>query len=360
MMHRKTQLAAALGAALLLGGTAAQAQNLQVQMFGQVGRALMYADDGHRDHIFHVDAETAGTRPLGIRAMAQVTPGLRAGVFYQGEWQSNSSDAVHFDSPTSAGGFGERFAEVLLEGGWGRINIGQGEGAADNASTRDLSNTHNGTCACDWGGAIRWRDAAGATLTGTPTVGDTHGNQDFEGRHDRVMYTTPVVAGGLRAQVGFGQKARTTKEASVWYVGKMAGDVAAAIGWSSENATTVGVDDNVTTGGSISWKHTSGLNLTFGMTNQEGIGSATAPREGKWWWTKVGYIFGQHAIAADYGQSKDQARTDDEGKIWGVGYTWSPLRWFEMFALYQTFSLDRPGVSVEDIMVASLGTVVKW
>jgi hypothetical protein len=360
MKQRKTQLAAAVGAALLVGGTAVQAQapgSLTVQLYGQVGRAVMWADDGHRNKLFHVDAETAGTRPLGIRAMTDVRPGLRAGLNFQAETQSNSSDAVNFDAASNFPGLAERFAEVILEGAWGRLNIGQGEAGADNASTRDLSGTHNGTCACDWGGAIVWRDGAGAALAGAPTVGATHGNQDFEGRYDRFMYSTPRF-GGFWGQVSTGQKGQEANEASLWFGGKVAGDLVAAIGWSKENTGTGLTDDNETIGGSISWLHTSGLNLTFGMTQAEGI--ATPDRKGKWWWTKVGYKFGAHAIAADYGQSEDQAAAGDEGKIYGVGYTWSPLRWFEVFALYQLFTLDRTGVSVEDISVASIGTVVKW
>lgn len=356
MKLRKTQLAAAVGAALLVGGTAVQAQNLQVQMYGQVGRAVMFADDGHRSKWFHVDAETAGTRPVGIRAMADVMPGLRAGLNFQAELQSNSSDAVSMTAPSAAPTFNERFAEVILEGGWGRLNIGQGEAGADNASTRDLSGTHNGTCACDWGGKIDWRTSAGG-LVGVQ-IEDTHGNQDFEGRYDRLMYSTPRF-GGFWAQVSTGQKGAQANEASLWFSGKVAGDLVAAIGWSKEN-TAIGGNDNETIGGSISWLHTSGLNLTFGYTQAEGIDAADPGREGTWMWGKVGYKFGPHAVAFDYGQSEDQAATGDEGKIYGIGYTWAPLRWFEIFALYQVFSLDRTGVTAEDITVASIGTVVKW
>lgn len=363
MKLHKTQVAAAVGAALLIGAGAVQAQNLQVQLYGQVGRAMMFADDGHNSKWFHVDAETAGTRPLGIRAMADVMPGLRAGVNFQAELQSNSSDAVNFTSPTASPTLNERFAEVILEGGWGRLNIGQGEAGADNASTRDLSGTHNGTCACDWGGAIQWRDGAGALLTDGANVSATHGNQDFEGRYDRLMYSTPRF-GGFWAQASTGQKSNAgeANEASLWYSGKLAGDVVAAIGWSNENlSTAAGGVDNETIGGSISWLHTSGLNLTFGMTQSEGISTADPTREGKWWWTKVGFKRGQHAFAVDYGQSEDQAARGDEGKVYGVGYTWSPVRWFEIFALYQVFSLERASaVEVEDIKVGSIGTVVKW
>jgi predicted porin len=206
MKLQKTQLAAAVGAAMLLGAGAVQAQNLQVQLYGQVNRALMFADDGVQSKTFFVDGEPSGTR-FGIMGSAQVAPGLRAGARFETEWQSNSSDQVRMDAPSDSPGLAERWFDVWIEGGWGRINLGQGSGGADDASTIDLSGTAlaNGVCVCDWGGNLRWRTSAGGNLG--PTVGNTHNNNDFESRYDRVMYTTPVF-GGFRAQVSTGQSRR--------------------------------------------------------------------------------------------------------------------------------------------------------
>jgi predicted porin len=374
MKHRKTQLAAAVGAALLVGGTAVQAQNLQVQVYGQVSRALMFADDGFQSKWFHVDAQPSSTR-FGIQGTAQAVPGLRVGARIETEMKSNPSDTVSFNGAPvgpgpstgvggSAGGanpvvFGERWLDAFFEGSWGRINLGQGSGAADDASTIDLSGTGmaNGTCVCDWGGGIFYRTSAGAFTT--TTVLGAHNNNDFESRYDRVMYTTPVF-GGFRAQVGTGQKstAGEVNEASVWFSGKLAGDLQAAIGWSEEKTGTPTTPHNETIGGSISWLHTSGFNITFAMTQAEV--SAVARDKQKFWWTKVGYKFGTHAIAVDYNETEDMAQNGDEGKTYGVGYTWNPIRWLEIFATYRIYQLDRPGVALEDIMVGALGTRIRF
>lgn len=56
MMQRKTQLSAAVGAALLALGSTAFAQTPPtVQVYGQVSRTLMFADDGTQRKWFHVD-----------------------------------------------------------------------------------------------------------------------------------------------------------------------------------------------------------------------------------------------------------------------------------------------------------------
>jgi hypothetical protein len=241
--------------------------------------------------------------------------------------------------------------------------MGQGSGAADDASTIDLSGTGmaNGNCVCDWGGGIGWRTAGGGAL-GT-TVVATHANNDFESRHDRIRYITPVF-GGFKAQAGVGQRTATgeSREFSLWYAGKLAGDFQAAIGRSNVNFTTEPptVSDRVTTGGSASWLHTSGFNVSLWITRTDGLSATDTSLTGKFTGTKVGYKFGQHAVAVDYGMHDDMVARGDEGKTYGVGYVWNPVRWFELFAQLRTFQLDRPGVEVEDIKVGSIGSRVRF
>lgn len=366
---------------MLLGAGAVQAQNLQVQLYGQVNRALMAVDDGVQSKTFFVDGEPSGTR-FGITGTSQIAPGLRAGARFEVEWQSNSSDSVSIQSPSDSPGLAERWFDVWLEGAWGRVNLGQGSGGADDASTIDLSGTglSNGLCVCDWGGKIAWRTSSGGLLGTTP--GSTHGNQDFESRYDRVMYTTPTF-GGFRAQVSTGQKsaslgASTTNlvtgatslntgsntaeanEWSIWYSGKLAGEIQAAIGWSTEKSnTTPNGDQNETMGGSVSWLHTSGFNVTFAYTEQK-FANTTLTRDGTSMWGKVGYKWGQHAISVSYGLFDDQAAINDEGDAIGIGYVWTPIRWAELYVGLHQFTLDRPGVQVEDIQVAAVGTRIRF
>lgn len=397
MELRRSQLAAAVGAALLVGGTAAQAQvtggqqGIQVQLYGQVSRALMFADDGHQSKWFHVDAQPSSTR-FGLNASAQATPGLRVGAKIETEMKSNPSDTVSFADPSTGAATGgnvlwtERWLDAYFEGSWGRINIGQGSGAADDASTLDLSGTGmaNGNCVCDWGGGIAFRGSDGSTL-GTTVLG-AFNNNDFESRYDRIMYTTPTF-GGFRGQVGAGQKsdAGETFEASLWYAGKFMGDLQAAIGYSNEKlgagptATLPETPDNETFGGSVAWLHASGFNVAVAytqMTQGGATGLCTAATcvaavnterdDVKYMWGKVGYKFGPHAVAVDYGQVKNQAADGDDAKTYGIGYVWNGVRWLELFANYRIYQLDRDssllaaGVGIEDITVGAIGTRIRF
>jgi hypothetical protein len=206
------------------------------------------------------------------------------------------------------------------------------------------------------------------------------------------MYTTPVF-GGFRAQVGYGQKsgAGEVTEASLWYAGKFMGDLQAAIGWSDERlqtpptATAAEGPSNETFGGSIAWLHTSGFNVSLAYTQMTiggssglcsattcgaGIGATTQRDDVKYYWGKVGYKFGQHAIGVDYGMNENQAAQGDEAKTYGIGYVYNPVGWLEFFAGYRIYQMERseailtangqPGLGIEDITVGQVGTRIRF
>jgi hypothetical protein len=383
---RKTQVAAAVGAALFVAGTTVYAQTAPtVQVYGQVSRALLFADDGTQSKWFHVDNEASGTR-FGFTGTGQALPGLRYGFRIELDLQSNESQRVTFGptGPVSnfpghdedVGGFAERHMDAWVEGGWGRVNMGQGDGAANGATESDLSGTGmaNGIGVADLGGGFVHRTAAGAFST--RSIGATINQQDFESRYDRMMYVTPTF-NGFRAQVSHGQKGGgassvgsvggtlDVKEASIWYGAKMGGlgEIAFAGGWSSKDATGPGGTKDVYWGGSLSWLHTSGFNLTGSWserTNPVAPPGGVAARDSTFMYIKAGYKFGQHAIAADYATGEDFAATGDEAKMWGIGYVWNPLRFLELYAAYKIHSLDRTAGSLEDVKITHLGTRVRF
>ncbi len=404
MKLQKSHLAAAIGAALSAVGTAAVAQApapapVSVQLYGQVSRTLMFADDGRQSKWFHVDNEASGTR-FGITGTGAVMPGLRAGFRIEYDAQSNEAQRVTFSpqanssntSPQSSfsaadedhGGWAERHMDAWIEGAWGRINIGQGDGASNGATESDLSGTGmaNGIGVADIGGGINFiNSATGARIS---NVNATMNQQDFESRYDRLMYVTPTFA-GFRGQVSWGQKAAgqvtlvapanftaagqsvtantDVKEASLWYGGKLGGlgDIAAAIGWSERTADLPGGARDEYIGGSISWLAAFGLNLTASYSKRDlPVAAGAAARDSTFMYFKVGYKFGTHAIAVDYATGEDFAAVNDEAKMYGIGYVWNPIRWLELYAAYKQHELDRPGVSTDDIKIGHIGTRVRF
>jgi uncharacterized membrane protein len=380
MKLQKTHLAAAVGVALSALGSAAVAQApapaaMSVQLYGQVTRALLNADDGTQNKWFHVDNEASGTR-LGATGTGTVMPGLRAGFRIEFDFQSNESQRVTFGTASAPGtvsnfpahvsgaGFSERHADAWIEGGWGRVNIGQGDGAANGATESDLSGTGlaNGIGVADLGGGFAHR-TSGGVLTNN-TIGATINQQDFESRYDRLMYVTPNF-GGLRAQASWGQNANTDiKEASLWYGGKLGGlgEIAAAVGWSEQGAAAPNAAKDETIGGSISWLSTFGLNVTASYSNRDNpVGAGAAGRDSTFTYVKVGWKFGTHAIAVDYALGDDFVATGDEATMYGIGYVWNPIRWLELYAAYKIHQLDLgTGASLEDVKIGTIGTRVRF
>jgi len=375
MNIRKTQLAAAVGAALLAGAVQAQSVSpgqtgVTVQLYGHVNRAMMFADNDLQSKWFFVDGQPSSTR-FGIFGQADIRPGLRAGARIETEYRSNRSNEVTFAVPaTGAQTFTERFAEVFVGGSWGQVNLGQGAGPADGTMEVDLSgvdlalsNPMN-----DFGGAIPFTvTTAGVTAATAVTPDGVINNLDALSRYDRVQYTTPNF-NGFRFQIGGGQQAAgEAKEASVWYSGKFAGEFQAAIGW-VEQSLNAGGEKMSHIGGSVSWLHTSGFNISAAMGERDmggvvAVGAST--REATHSNFQLGYKTGPHAFGVKYELTEDFAATGDEAVGTGIGYVWTPVRWAEFYASYMIFSLDRtPPVGAatdfNDITVGAVGTRIRF
>ena len=343
--------AAALALAAVQAQAQAPADGIQVRLSGQINRALMHVDDGQDKEWFNVDNGNSSTR-FRFNADGPVMPGVRAGILFEAQYQSNPSDAVSFAGRNISASLNERHMDVFVTGRWGTLRLGQGDGAANGAAEVDLSGTTvaHYSSTPDIGGAFEYR--AGAAFSGT-SIGASISNQDFESRYDRVLYQTPNF-NGFMVEASSGHKEADIVELALRYSGKIGalGTLAAALGWSKEDAP--GTDDEVL-GGSVSWLHPSGFNLTFAHTTRDLPG-----RDGTFSYLKGGYKVGRHAVSVDYGMGDDQAAAGDEAKVYGIGYVFTPIAWAEVFALYKVHSLDRPGVSLDDITFLMVGSRIKF
>jgi len=358
MSNRIAVLSAAVGAALLAmsGQVYAQAQGIEVRLSGQVNRAIMHVDDGEESEHFFVDNGISSTR-FRLSATAPLTQGLRLGSVFETEFQSNSSSAVTMATRDIAAEFNERHMDVFLEGGFGKVSLGQGDGAANGAMEVDLS----GTSVAHWsgtnniGGGFAFRNDAGG-LVG-PTIGSSITNQDFESRYDRLRYDTPKFGGfSLAGSLGSSGN-EDVREFALWYSGDMGGlgRLAGAVGFSKQDGPIDTAEDEVT-GGSVSWLHGSGFNVTLAHSQRE-----TGGRDRDFTYAKLGYKFGKHAVSLDWGRGEHQSAEDDESTMVGVGYVWAPVAWADIYAAAKRHTLDAAsGVDAQDINIFMVGTRVKF
>jgi hypothetical protein len=358
MPNRIAVLSAAVGAALLAlsGQVYAQATGIEVRLSGQVNRAILHVDDGAQSEQFFVDNTNSSTR-FRLSATAPLTPGLRMGAVFEPEFQSNSSSAVSMTTRDIAATLVERHMDVFLEGGFGKVSLGQGDGASNGATEVDLS----GTAVANWSGASLIGGGFGFRGDGDvflgPTIGNTFSNQDFESRYDRVRYDTPKFGGfSLAGSLGStGQQ--DTRELALWYTGDLGGlgRLAGAVGFSNQDAGGVGGEDDETIGGSVSWLHGSGFNVTLAHSQKEFRATGD---EGTFTYAKLGYKFGKHAVSLDWGKGENQRVDGEESDMVGVGYVWAPVAWADIYAAVKRHSLDVSGA--EDINIFMVGSRVKF
>ena len=137
MNLRKSHLSAAVGAALLVGGTAAQAQvtnaqqGIQVQLYGQVSRAMMFADDGHRVSGSMWTVSRAARASASMPRARSSRPARRRPDRNRNEVESVQHRGLRSANSAAPGREhgnlrAERWLDAFVEGSWGRVNMGQG------------------------------------------------------------------------------------------------------------------------------------------------------------------------------------------------------------------------------------------
>jgi predicted porin len=240
---RNNLMALAAGTALLVTAhpDPAQAQGVELRLSGQINRAVLHADDGADKEWFNVDNGNSSTR-FRFNAEGDVRPGLKAGILFEAEFESNSSSAVSMSTRQVSPTLEERHMDLFFRGGWGTLRLGQGDGAANGAAEVDLSGTTvaHYSATPDVGGNFEYR--TGGALSGTD-IAATLSNQDFESRYDRVLYQSPSF-NGFMVEASWGNKDTDIVELALRYSAKLAGlgTLAGALGYSKEDATTPGGD----------------------------------------------------------------------------------------------------------------------
>lgn len=339
-------------AMILLGLQPVQA--LEVKFSGQINRAVMWADNGNDSELFHVDNDNSSTR-FRIIGSEQVNDSVKIGVVWESEFQSNASNNVDIGQESDGSAdFKERKMEVYFGVPFGKITIGQGDGAANGTSEMDLSGTNvimysgvNNTA-----GSIQFRDSDDTPIT---PIDDTRSNFDGLSSNDRLRYDTPKFGGiGLSVSSTNGGAyelaARYSSELNGF------GKIAAAIGYVDTADRT---DPEYTqVGGSLSWLHASGINLTVAYGTRDIDEADTDPVN---YYGKLGYKFDIHVIAVEYGLTEDLAQDKDESSNYSLAYVIKPWKGVEFYGTYRSYKLDRDGVSdIEDISQVMVGTRLKF
>jgi len=340
-------------------GVTSGQERVKLAISGQVNRAVNLADDGKDTKAFFVDNDASNTRVRFI-GTAKATDDLTIGSRIELAIAPNESSQVNQNNEESGDFFDQRWAEVSLDSKrFGKVSLGKGDTASNNAAEVDLSKTDVVAYAsiADIASGLRFRQSSNDNLTGVK-VSNAFSDLDGLSRKSRVRYDTPKFYGfSLAGSLVSDQR----YDASLWWGGQGLGFkavAAAAISNPNENNTDYIYD------GSVSVLHeATGLNLTLsgGLKERDDQG------DNKNFYAKAGWLTrffsaGETAFAVDYTRSINfPTGTDDGYSVGGVVVQQFEDYGTELYLQYRLYSLDRDAApSVEDISVGTLGARVKF
>lgn len=360
-MKKQKALVSSIAMAIL-GMSSSQAiaqpsvSNVSVNPYGQINYGVLAVDTGDGSEHFIVDNDNSSSR-VGAKVEGLLDgTGLTIGAHAELEYQQNPSNNVTLDQRSISGEFSERHLNVFVSGEYGKLSLGQGDGAANGNVERDLS----GTLVISWtnpalvGGALDFVDDATDTRVRFKSA---MSDQDFESRYSRLRYDLPAF-GSIQPSISQGIKdGDDVTEVGLRFSGELAGKVSAALGYSTKDVGGA-AGDFQTLGGSVSWLHESGFNLTGGYSTTSDDNAANPDAD--FYTTKVGYKTGKHAFDVHFSVAEDRVQKGDSAETVGVGYVFKPIKWFEAYAGYNRNSLDRSGADFDDIDTVLVGGRLKF
>jgi len=340
---KKTTLAAAV-ASLILVPAASQA--FEAKVSGQVSRMVVFPDDAAGDEIQHVDIGWSGSR-FRFTGSDTAENGIEYGFRFEIQARDNSAGAVNGGSLGSTDNQDNRYQDLYFSGGFGKVSLGKGDGAANGATEVDLSGTALSSSSNhqdNWGGYA---------VSETVAFRDVFTMFDGLSRLNRVRYDTPSFGGaGFAVSAGEGN----AYELAARYKGDM-GDtkLGAALFYAVSSDRSDEVDGDDVYGGSVSVLLGMGLNFTLAYSERDF--DEVGGEKDNAMTAKVGYKTGIHAVAIDYGES--ERGEDLEGETIGATYSITPHDGVEIFGTYRM--LDSSNVADSDsVDLFAIGSRIKF
>ena len=325
--------------------TPTMSQAVNVELSGQVNRLIMLVDNGVEDGVVNADNSVSGTR-WRLKSSGDVGNGVTAGLYYENGLQSNASSSVSVGSLDSDGeggdvGSGDNFsvrqANVWFKGDFGKITLGQGDGAANGSAEADKS----GTDVIQYIGSSA--DLLGSMEYGTSGVKVKDARSIFDGlsRNDNIRYDGGNGPFGFAVSLGNGDKT----ELGVKYKTESL-EIRAAL-WDAADSGANVAGSAI----SASWDSGSGLNLTGAFSGDD---SGNDPAN---IYLKAGYKMGNSAYGIDFSETTDKA-AGDASSI-SVAWVNNVMKGVQAYVSYRIESLDNVA-GEDDVTALVAGARVKF
>ena len=302
-----------LVAAALTAVPIAAAAESSITLSGQVSVAAL--EGSAVDDLTVVDNNTSGSR-FRILASKGFGNGFSTGLRFELQAQfaqSNDGTEIGLNSGAADGTVREvRYADTFITGGFGKIAIGRGDGAANGSSESY--------------GLLYFLGGAEAHLL-FDGVGNDFSDVDGLSRQNRIRYDTPEFS-GLRAAVSLDEQ--NENEIGLLYDQEFSvGTVRARAGF------TTGDGDQETFDASFAYKFPFGLGLAYSHGSFEDTTGRTLSEND---WVQVTYDIGaQWTLSAGYGSENEFEADFDEvvdNELIILGVVWKPVAGAQVYFNY--------------------------
>lgn len=332
------------------------AQAVKYKLSGQVNRAVVFQDDGVQSDVRNVDSISSGTR-FRFKGSEDLGNGMKVGMYYELQTSSSASQQNFPDRDSDgADGLNIRQANVWFSGHWGKLTIGQHDGAGNGSTESDLSGTlisGAGASKNSFSGGLAWRLRSGGASIGL-TEGQTYNNFDAFSRYDALRYDSPSLGPVvLSASLGNDQ----TWEGAARVNTAIGGGQLSAAAFYGSSTGSRNIDNRW--GGSLSYLFSQGTNITGHYAQNDPENGTDSDS----WSVKLGHKWGPHAVSINYGQAEDVGGAGFEDTGIQIGYVHSLKKAnTQLYASFSHNELDTPaGVgSVEDHNIFLVGARVKF
>ena len=359
MTNRKAALSSAL--ALVMAGLSSPGHAMEFKVSGQLDRAFTVADNGNETDYASVDNIGSNSR-FRFTGNEKMANGMNVGFIY--EMSVVQFGSTEFDIGKNSGGgdvnLDTRKIDIYLEGDFGKVSFGKGDGAGYYANMMDYSGTlyyGGGAWYTLYSSGISFVDDNGNKLY---RIGATNGVFNAVGRQERIRYDSPSI-GGLVLSTSL-DNGNAYELAARYHVDLPGAKLATGLSWVDTNDLNIEASPTngqpLTPGSEFKAKQVlsasasllldGGLNFTVsygndktdamanaGQANQEGFDATNL-------FGQVGYLTGAHHFAVNYGETKDLIVEGTKGSQIGLAYVYDWSSAVRLFSSYHLYSLDLP------------------
>ena len=359
MANKKAALSSAL--ALVMAGLSSPGHAMEFKVSGQLDRAFTVADNGNETDYASVDNIGSNSR-FRFTGNEKMANGMNVGFIY--EMSVVQFGSTEFDIGKNSGGgdvnLDTRKIDIYLEGDFGKVSFGKGDGAGYYANMMDYSGTlyyGGGAWYTLYSSGISFVDDNGNQLY---KIGQTNSVFNAVGRQERIRYDSPSI-GGLVLSTSL-DNGNAYELAARYHVDLPGAKLATGLSWVDTNDLNIEASPTngqpLTPGSEFKAKQVlsasasllldGGLNFTVsygndktdamanaGQANQEGFDATNL-------FGQVGYLTGAHHFAVNYGETKDLIVEGTKGSQIGLAYVYDWSSAVRLFSSYHLYSLDLP------------------